>query len=79
MGQQGRRYRVTVHYREPTYARRNGDPGGPYRFTVEVVAVDAESACAKGVDALDRQAALSSVSWVRSIERVLALEIDERA
>ena len=73
-GARGHRYSVAIHYREPTYALRHGRPDHPYRYTLEVVAIDPDHAREKALREFHRRAALSSVSWVRQIERVMVTE-----
>jgi len=75
MGVVGRKYSVVVQYREPTYEARHGAPEKPYRYSVEVVAIDDEHAREKAVEAFHAERAKSSVSWVIQIVRVLVSEL----
>ncbi len=65
-----RAFRVTIHYREPTYELFSGRRGDPYRWTFEVDAATPEGAESEARREFDELARASSVGWVRRIVRV---------
>ena len=66
----GRRYEVTIRYREPSYERKVGPKAEPYRWTFEIVSDDDATARDRAVGQFREMERLSSVGWVRVIERV---------
>ncbi len=62
-----RAFRVTVHYREPTYELFHGRRGEPYRWTFEVEAESPERAEREARRQFDELARVSNVGWVRTI------------
>jgi hypothetical protein len=64
-------YRVTIYYREPTYELAAGRRAEPYSWTFEVEAFSADSARREALREFDELARISSVGWVRRVERVL--------
>jgi hypothetical protein len=66
----GRRYEVTIRYREPSYEQAVGRKAEPYRWTYEIVSDDDDDARERAVGKFREMERLSSVGWVRVIERV---------
>lgn len=64
-------YKVTIYYREPGYAERNGVVAQTYRGSFIVQATDEQGAIRRAVAEFDEIARLSSVSWVRVIESIV--------
>ena len=64
-------YKVTIYYREPGYAQRNGAAEQTYRGSFIVQATDEQAAVRRAVSEFDQMARLSSVSWIRVIEKVV--------
>jgi hypothetical protein len=65
-----RRYTVVIRYREPGYELVSGPKAEPYRWTYEIVAVDAGEAQRKAVREFRAIEQQSSVGWAREIEDV---------
>ncbi|MBW2528250.1 MAG: hypothetical protein JRI23_29000 [Deltaproteobacteria bacterium] len=63
-------YSVTIYYREPTFEKRLGREGEPYRFTFEIRARTEQGAVRAARRQFWEMARLSSVGWVREILRV---------
>jgi hypothetical protein len=64
-------YKVTVYYREPTYELATGPRAEPYSWTFEIEALSAEAARNEAMRQFDELARISSVGWVRRVERVV--------
>ena len=64
------RFRVTIYYREPTYARSRGIPDREYQGTFEVVAADTAEAVTLAIEEFRAAARRASVGWSREIVRV---------
>lgn len=64
-------YRVTIYYREPTYELATGRRREPYSWTFEVESHSVEAARREAMREFDELARISSVGWVRRVERVL--------
>jgi hypothetical protein len=70
-----RRFRVVVHYCEPTYASHSESEARTYRWTYKILAFDpaqAERRARAEFREVERQ---SSVGWTREIVRVEISEI----
>jgi hypothetical protein len=63
-------FRVTVHYREPTYEMVNGPKRDPYRWVTTLVADDRSMAERLALEEFEAMARLSSVGWVRRVVQV---------
>jgi hypothetical protein len=63
-------YRVTVYYREPTYELAHGKKEEPYSWTYLIAAASADLARAEAVRQFKEIARLSSVAWIRRVERI---------
>jgi len=66
----GRRYEVTIRYREPSYERAVGRKAEPYRWTYEIVSDDDADARKRAVGKFREMERLSSVGWIREIEQI---------
>ena len=65
-----RRYEVTIRYREPSYEQAVGRKAEPYRWTYEIVSDDDADARQLAVGKFREMERLSSVGWIRVIERI---------
>lgn len=65
------RFRVTVYYCEPLYARTRGIPVAEQSGTFTVDADDEEHAKQLAISAFKEAAARSSMTWPREITRVV--------
>ncbi len=63
-------YRVTIHYREPTYEAATGPKATPYRWTFSVVARTDRRAGALAIDEFREIERQSGVSWIREIVKL---------
>ena len=62
-------YNVSIPYREPTYAKKQGEvPAELYRTRYTVRAAGVEDAISKAVAQFKDNAKNSSVGWVREID-----------
>ena len=64
------RFSVTIHYREPDYARSRGIANNEYSGTFEVVADTEDEAVRLATAEFGEAARRSSVGWQRDISRV---------
>lgn len=79
MKQQGQPYRVSIHYREPTYELYSGrEHKKPYVVNLEVIALDEAAARKKALEEFRRTWRDSSVGWIRRVERVLVTQMRAR-
>ena len=67
-------FRVTIEYREPTYALRAGTRKEPFKAVFTVEAQTAEDAKEQAVSKFERDGRVSGARWVRSIVSVNAIE-----
>lgn len=72
-------YVVTIAYREPGYAQRNGVAERIYHGSFTVRARDEQGAVRRAVAEFHEIARLSSVGWVRVIDRVVCERQGPRA
>ena len=66
----GRRYEVTIRYREPSYEQAVGRKVEPYRWTYELVSDGDDDARKRAVGEFRKMERLSSVGWIREIEQI---------
>jgi hypothetical protein len=66
----GRRYKVIIRYREPSYERVSGPKAEPYRWTFEMLATDAADAQRRAVGEFRQVERESGVGWAREIEGI---------
>lgn len=71
------RYRVTIYYREPTYAATRGVDARTHRGTFRVRAVSRDDAVAQARTLFEQRARDSGVGWVREVVRVECRRITE--
>lgn len=70
------RYRVTIYYREPGYARSRGIDDREYRGTFTVSARDDAEAERLAIARFKEISAKATVSWERRITRVSCVRED---
>ena len=64
------RFRIRIHYTEPGYARRNGEPERRYRYSYDVSALTLEEAEEIAVEDFHEMTKLSQVGWERKIIKI---------
>lgn len=63
------RYKVTITYAEPTYARHRGIEQRSYRGVFEVTAHDPDAAIRLATELFHEAQRCSGVSWAREIQQ----------
>jgi hypothetical protein len=64
-------FRVTIHYREPTYELHAGPKADPYWWTFRIMARTAAEALKRAISTFREMESLSSVGWTREIVRTI--------